>query len=394
MASERSSRARGAASARRLARAAGPLATRAVGRMDETLPWFPGLPAAQRAWIGLVVQAGIAAFVEWLRHPDASPDLTGEVFSSAPRELTRAVTLEQVVEMVRAAVDVVEGEAETLAAVGDESFLREAVLRYSREVAFAAALVYARAAEQRGAWDARLEALVVDGVLRGESDDALLSRAAALGWVSPEPVSVLVGAAPDGDTDPVVDALRRMARREQVELLAGVQGHRLIAVLAATTDPTLTARRLAGYFGAGPVVLGPVVPDLSQAGRSAAEALAGQRAAAAWPDAPRPVAAAALLPERALDADPLARTALVSEVYRPLVAAGGALLDTAGAYLESGGSLEGTARLLFVHPNTVRYRLRRIAEVTGCVPTDSRGAFTLRVALGLGRLAGPDGGPG
>ena len=46
------------------------------------------------------------------------------------------------------------------------------MLRYSREIAFAAAEVYARAAEARGAWDARLEALVVDALLRGEADDA------------------------------------------------------------------------------------------------------------------------------------------------------------------------------------------------------------------------------
>jgi len=35
-----------------------------------------------------------------------------------------------------------------------EAELREAVLRYTREVAFGAAQVYARTAEARGAWDA------------------------------------------------------------------------------------------------------------------------------------------------------------------------------------------------------------------------------------------------
>jgi DNA-binding PucR family transcriptional regulator len=37
----------------------------------------------------------------------------------------------------------------------------------------------------------------------------------------------------------------------------------------------------------------------------------------------------------------------------------------------------------------VRYRLRRVTEVTGYAPTDPRQAFTLRLALALGRLAGP-----
>jgi DNA-binding PucR family transcriptional regulator len=34
----------------------------------------------------------------------------------------------------------------------------------------------------------------------------------------------------------------------------------------------------------------------------------------------------------------------------------------------------------------VRYRLRRITEVVGVVPTEPRDAFTLRVALTVGRL--------
>ena len=48
--------------------------------------------------------------------------------------------------------------------------------------------------------------------------------------------------------------------------------------------------------------------------------------------------------------------------------------------------MEGAARMLFVHPNTVRYRLRRVSEVTGFVATEARGAFALRIALTLGRL--------
>ena len=76
-------------------------------------------------------------------------------------------------------------------------------------------------------------------------------------------------------------------------------------------------------------------------------------------------------------------------VHRPLLAEV-SLYDTASAYLERTPSLEATARALFIHPNTVRYRLRRIADVTGYSPTDVRGAFTLRVALTLGRLTMDD----
>ncbi|WP_369267492.1 PucR family transcriptional regulator, partial [Streptomyces harbinensis] len=111
------------------------------------------------------------------------------------------------------------------------------------------------------------------------------------------------------------------------------------------------------------------------------------RACAAWPDAPRPVLADDLLPERAMAGDPVARTLLVEEIYRPLQQSGAALLETLSVYLEQASSLEGAARMLFVHPNTVRYRLRRVTDVTGWPPSDVRSAFTLRIALMLGRLA-------
>ena len=100
-----------------------------------------------------------------------------------------------------------------------------------------------------------------------------------------------------------------------------------------------------------------------------------------------PVLATDLLPERALDGDESARTMLIEQVYEPLLRGGTALLDTVMTYLEQGNSLEATARLLFVHPNTVRYRLRRVNELTGVTASDGRGGFTLWTAVILGRLA-------
>lgn len=153
------------------------------------------------------------------------------------------------------------------------------------------------------------------------------------------------------------------------------------------------AKSLIGPFAAGPVVAGPVVPDLLNATKSAQAAAAGLKACTAWQDAPRPVLADDLLPERAIASDPAAREQLVEEIYRPLEEAGSALLETLSVYLEQASSLEGAARMLFVHPNTVRYRLRRVTDVTGWSPSDVRSAFTLRIALILGRLADGDGQP-
>ena len=380
----------------RLDRAMGSLGTAAVASMERRLPWFRTMTAENRSWVGLVAQAGVAAFVDWIKHPERErPAVTGEVFGTAPRELTRAVSLQQTVEMVRVVIDVVEARVDELAAPGGEVELREAVLRYTREIAFGAAQVYARVAEARGAWDARLEALVVDALLRGEVDEGLQSWAAALGWSS-TPVAAIAGLADslDGEPEVLIDELRILARRARLDLLAGVQGHRLIVLVGGAEDPLAAAHRFAGRFGNGPVVVGPTVPDLLSATMSARAALAGLRAAPAWPDAPRPVRADDLLPERALDGDEDAREQLIGDVYEPLLGGGSPLLDTLTSYLEQGGSLEATARLLFVHPNTVRYRLRRVAELTGHLPGHGRGAFALRVAIALGRLGGTANRPG
>ncbi|MER5528545.1 helix-turn-helix domain-containing protein [Streptomyces sp. NPDC002677] len=57
------------------------------------------------------------------------------------------------------------------------------------------------------------------------------------------------------------------------------------------------------------------------------------------------------------------------------------LLDTLDAWYGCGGSADEAAKLLYVHPNTVRTRLRRIAERTGRSLTDPRGITELSLAL-------------
>jgi hypothetical protein len=165
------------------------------------------------------------------------------------------------VEMVRVMIDAVETRVNELAAPGGEAELREAVLTYAREIAFSAAQVYARSAEARGAWDARLEALVVDSLVRGEPGDSLHSWASALNWSS-SPVAVIVGTIDGEEAEPIIDDLRAHARRARLDLLAGVQGKRLIIVLGGTDDPIGAAEKMAGRFGPGPVIVGPLVKDL------------------------------------------------------------------------------------------------------------------------------------
>ncbi len=382
-----------AAIARRLQNATGSLTASALARMERDMPWFRQLSAEDRSWIGLIVQAGINAFVAWYREPDGGSPVTAEVFGAAPRALTGVVSLHQTVEMVRLSIEVVEENVVEAVGAQDAGPVLDAITRYAREVAFATAEVYARAAEMRGAWDARLEALVVDSVLRAEADETIRSRASALGWEAEGDVVVVLGRVPDLSgraREAIIDDVRRSARHVGLDALCAVQGDRLVVVLGGVEDPDKAGASVERHFGPGPVVVGPVVADLLRAGVSARAASAGLRAAPGWPEAPRPVGADDLLPERALSGDGHARRQLVHEVFLPLVEAGSSTLETVAAYLSHGGSIEATARALFVHPNTVRYRLRGAAELTGLTPTDPRHAYTYRVALTLGRLTAPE----
>ena len=69
-----------------------------------------------------------------------------------------------------------------------------------------------------------------------------------------------------------------------------------------------------------------------------------------------------LLPERLLDGDELAAEQITALVGAPLHSMGEPFEETVATYLSLGGSLEATARALFVHANTVRYRLGRVSE--------------------------------
>ncbi len=385
-----------ARSAAVLRRSTGALSTSAIARMRTEVTWFRELSAEDRAWVGQIVQAGIQSFVDWYASGDdrtsdlwAGSAVASSVFGAAPRALAGAISLQQTVDLVRLSIEVVESNVDDLMEEEDARSVHASVLRYAREVAFATAEVYARAAESRGAWDARLEALLVDAVLRAEADETVLSRASAVGWSARGQVAVVLGRTPveRRETD-LFDEVRRLARDAGADALCAVQGERLVVVLGGDGDPRAAAHHLVDVFGDGPVVVGPLSDDLAHAHSSARAALSAFRAASGWPQAPRPVRSDELLPERVLAGDGHARRYLVDEVYLPLQAARGAMLETVAAYLGSGGSIEATARALFVHPNTVRYRLKQTAELTGFSPGQPRDAFALQLALVLGRQSG------
>ncbi|MGA1023073.1 MAG: PucR family transcriptional regulator [Aquiluna sp.] len=370
---------------------AGDLATATLTRLEETLPWYSQMPPARRAAVGSVAQSGITSFIQWYEDPGSQPWVAADVFAGAPRELLRSISLQETLQLIHVVVEMVEERV-----VSEHPDLREAVLRYSRDIAFSAADVYARAAEARGLWDARLEALVVDSIISGETSQEINSRVAALGWRADGQVAVLLGTTPE---TPDPDNMRKIARKSQADVLLGIQGRRQVAVIGLpeivskpATAIIKLAEALSESFGAGPLILGPVVNTVSDAPRSAKAALSANSVAASREVYSRPMQADDLLPERALAGDFLAKQTLIANYYLPLAENSRELLHTLRNYFENGGSLEATSKALYVHANTVRYRLKRIQELLGEDMTDPRTSFVAQVALSLGLISDAENG--
>jgi hypothetical protein len=117
---------------RRLQAATGTLAAAALARLEAELAWYRALAPQERSWVGLVAQAGIASFTAWYRSyagPQDAPAVSADVFGTAPRELVRAVSLAQTLQLLRVVVDVVEQQVPDLAGPEHRAALAERLLR-------------------------------------------------------------------------------------------------------------------------------------------------------------------------------------------------------------------------------------------------------------------------
>lgn len=251
----------------------------------------------------------------------------------------------------------------------------------------------------------RLEAVIFECLAAGMADGRVASLMAVAGWrngfscfaVGGTPASApgkgqKAGAAPTStltaDIARIRDAVRDLGG---AEVITGLKDGRLVALVrhqgAATPEVTCTAVT-AAFRADAPLCVGPMCQGVSGATDAVRGVLFSLAAAAGVPRLPRPMRTDDVLPERALLGDVSARRELIESVYASLNAAGGddPTMLTVSTFLASGGSLETTAKELNVHPNTVRYRLKRAAESTGWDATNPREAYVLTTAITLGRI--------
>ena len=244
------------------------------------------------------------------------------------------------------------------------------------------------------------------GLVSGAEESALLAAAQAADWSAPALlVAVLL------DEQHVGPVLSRVDRRslQPLEDVPGVVDGEAVLLVAEPSGgeglPHVLARALAAaHETEGPtdawIVVGPPRPWLSvresfdralrartqELGRPATGLPAAGTAGGAktfWES--RVVSTEDLLPELVVSADPAALADLRARALAPLAelrpAQAERLTQTLRSWLLHHGRREDVARELFVHPQTVRYRMNQLREVFGDALDDPRSVLELTVAL-------------
>jgi hypothetical protein len=234
------------------------------------------------------------------------------------------------------------------------------------------------------------------------SHEAVRTAAQAAGWALPREVAALVAGdvertvapdagPPDGRPVPgeaIADATAtRLARRLAGGAVGGSVGG-VACVFVPDPDAPGRRRQLESVLGEETGALGPTVPwpeagaSLRRATQTFRLATAGRIPAHGLVEAERHLATLLLAadPETAAD---LARTRLA-----PLDALAEAqrarLTETLRAWLDRPGQVQAVAGVLGVHPQTVRYRVRRLRELFGDALEEPDRRFELALALRVG----------
>jgi len=239
--------------------------------------------------------------------------------------------------------------------------------------------------------DTTIERLAFECLLTNMADERVVSLMNVIGWRG-DFECFAIGGVPKSNLASASLAIRTVVRDLGGEhVIIGTYGRFLLSLVhqhsAVTPEVTCTSS-MPVFREDEPLYLSPVRSGVAGASHALRETMFSLQAAPALFSPSGPLRADELLPERALLGDDYAREELYQNVY--LVLRGENPDDptflTVSTFLRYGSSLESTAKELNVHPNTVRYRLKRAAETTGWDATDPRDAYVLTTALAIGRM--------
>ena len=246
----------------------------------------------------------------------------------------------------------------------------EAIFAYIDTLSSESAEGYAREQRAEAGERRRARARLFELLAADAPEAEVTAAAAAVGWEVPRELAALALAV-DGDAE---DGADRLARDIGPGVVAAAREGLACAFVG---DPAGPGRRrtLAAAVGDRAGVLGPVVAP-AEAGRSlrrAVSAVAATRAGGLSD-------ASGHLGTLLLRSDPELAAELAADRLAPLAGAP-QLEPTLRAWLDRPGQVQAVAHVLDVHPQTVRYRLRRLRELFGAALEDPEERFELLLAL-------------
>ncbi|MFE0730271.1 PucR family transcriptional regulator [Streptomyces antibioticus] len=264
--------------------------------------------------------------------------------------------------------------------------------RYAEAVAAAHRETTAELTQQREARRSALVEALFTGVLVDRTTLWEAARELGLPEHGPYAVAAAVASAPGAEPLAGVETTLRRARLPSAWRLLPDQQIGVVALAAPDAESTWlrVLRRSRARVGVSPSF--DALRDAPQALRFARLALTGPAGTgpgvARFDDNPLAMLVAAAPSEAAHLAE-----VVLAPLLRLPVAERARLLETLEHWFAAAGSAADAARTLFVHPNTVRYRLRRVEELLARPLSDPRTAADLGAALLAHRTTGAGHGP-
>ena len=340
---------------------AGAVGERAAERMQEELPAYATVPREELLPVLLENTRNILLAV---RDPDAAPPhLEAHYRESGETRARQGISSDEMLNAWRIALAAVREEAHAVARANgfnDGVLLEfiEAILRFGDAGMLASAAAHRKTELELARHEQHHRTTLVRGILFGTLSPAAIHVQSGAYGLDPTASYCAVRARPAGELT---------ARSIEAQLdIADTAGPR--RGLAALLDGDLAGFVAVPLRGAVrvPVGVGPPAPlhALEESFRLATRAL--ETALALGREGAVEIDALGLAP--AVIADGEIGDALTARIVDPITGhgrSGQVLLETVDRYLANDLRLDATAAELFLHVNTVRYRLRRFEELTG-----------------------------